>query len=188
VGGLTDAPIQWPYGRRPGGRPSLILCEDLVRAVEAESSSAVAHHWGVSLSTVHQWRKALDVPKWTPGTTRLIVHRILQNRTLSGTPQARAKMRRAWEDRDVAPQFRAAGREAASRPKSEGWKEQASERMRQQWASGQRQGHARGRPWTDQELVLLGTEPDEVVARRVGRSVGAVQRKRVYLGIPIFSA
>jgi hypothetical protein len=187
VGGLTDAPIQWPYVRRKGPH-SLILCGDLVRAVKTESVSAVVHHWGVSPSTVHQWRKALDVTKWTIGTTRLIVHRILQNRKLSETPAARAKMSRTRKGRPPAPQFRAAGRAAAMRPKSERWKQQTAQRMRQQWASGQRHGHARGRPWTDRELKLLGTRPDHVVARRVGRSVGAAQRKRWLLGIPIVSA
>jgi hypothetical protein len=130
----------------------------------------------------------LDVSKWTIGTTRLIVHRILQNRELSGTPVARAKMCTAWKSRTVARQFLAAAREAASRPKSEKWKDQVSQRMRPEWVSGQRQGHAPGRLWTERELKLLGTGPDHVVARRVGRSVGAVQRKRWPLGITIVSA
>jgi hypothetical protein len=186
VGGMTDAPIIWPYVHKKG-RPSLILCGDLVRAVKRESASAVGHQWGVSQSTVHQWRKALGVPRWTIGTSRLILHRILQNRKLSGTPQARAKMRRAWKNRTPAPEFLAAARKAAKGPKSEDWKRRTAQRMRKEWASGQRQGHPAGHPWKDRELKLLGTQPDDVVARKVGRSLGAVQRQRWRLGIPSFS-
>jgi hypothetical protein len=187
VGGLTDAPIQWPYARQKGLH-SPILCGDLIRAVKKESVSAVAHHWGVGHSLVHKWRLALGVTKWTIGTTRLITLRILQNRRLSQTPAARDKMSKTRKGMAVAPQFLVAARKAAMRRKSEKWREQTSERMRREWASGQRHGHARGRPWTNKELKLLGTKPDNVVAEQLGRSEGAVQRKRWLLGIPVVSA
>jgi len=67
VGGWTCAPLPWPRRKREG-RHSLILCDDLIRAVMMESSAAVKYHWGVSGGTVWKWRKALDVGRITPGT------------------------------------------------------------------------------------------------------------------------
>src|SRR6266700_2528761 len=73
VVGISDALITWPMTRpeRGGGHLSLILCGDLVRAVQSESEVAVAHHWRVSKLTVWAWRKALGVGPHTAGTTRL---------------------------------------------------------------------------------------------------------------------
>ena len=53
------------------GRPSLIVCGELVRAVKQESVAAVAHHWGVCETTVWKWRIALGVGRMTEGTTQL---------------------------------------------------------------------------------------------------------------------
>lgn len=72
VGGYSAAEIPWPYLRRGGGTPCLILCGDLVRAVKHEALIAVAHHWGVSETTVWKWRKALDVERWNAGSTTLL--------------------------------------------------------------------------------------------------------------------
>jgi hypothetical protein len=42
-----------------------------------------------------------------------------------------------------------------------------------------------GRPgWTKEQLALLGTLPDAEVARRTGRTEGAVTHQRNQLGIP----
>jgi hypothetical protein len=68
VGGMTSAPIRWPYAAGRGGKPPLILCGDLVRAVRTESAAAVAYHWGVDRSVVHDWRQALGVGRFTVGT------------------------------------------------------------------------------------------------------------------------
>lgn len=70
VGGLTDAPIPWPRALKTG-RPSLIVCADLARAVRAESELAVAHHWGVGVVTIWKWRKALGVGPINEGTREL---------------------------------------------------------------------------------------------------------------------
>ena len=40
--------------------------------------------------------------------------------------------------------------------------------------------------WTDEQLALLGTDDDEVIAARVGRTKGAVAAKRAALGIEAF--
>lgn len=42
------------------------------------------------------------------------------------------------------------------------------------------------RPWSAEEIAILGSESDEVVARRLSRSVSAVVTKRCHLGIPAF--
>jgi hypothetical protein len=44
-------------------------------------------------------------------------------------------------------------------------------------------GYNRGPWWTMEELMLLGTMPDEDVAARIGRTVGAVRRQRTIRGI-----
>lgn len=70
VGGLTTAPIPWPYAARycNGHVYSLIVCDDLVRAVKAEGAQAIAHHWGVGRHVVSKWRRALGVGRMTKGT------------------------------------------------------------------------------------------------------------------------
>jgi hypothetical protein len=39
------------------------------------------------------------------------------------------------------------------------------------------------RPWTNNELALLGTKPDAEVAKLTGRTFGTVWQKRRALGI-----
>src|SRR5262249_23632634 len=43
---------------------------------------------------------------------------------------------------------------------------------------------AHGAGWSDAELQLLGTAPDDEVAQRTGRTANAVRVKRTRLGIP----
>ena len=40
------------------------------------------------------------------------------------------------------------------------------------------------KPWTAEELALLGTEPDAFIARKLERSTLAITKRRVTLGIP----
>src|SRR5690349_11116141 len=40
--------------------------------------------------------------------------------------------------------------------------------------------------WTEEELALLGTDTDEVIARRLGRRFKQVRSKRQHLKIPSF--
>lgn len=70
VAGYTAAPIPWPYAAKQGGKPPLILCGDLVRAVKTETVQAVAWHWGVTRWTVHHWRQVLGTGRFTEGTRR----------------------------------------------------------------------------------------------------------------------
>jgi hypothetical protein len=132
---MTDAPIPWPRAYRKG-RVSLILCGDLIRAVRTESETAIAHHWGVGITTVLTWRRALGVKKWTPGTKRLISYYIQQGQKASQSDESRRKMSAAKRGRPLTPQCRAAGVKASQRPKSEAWKRKMSAVMKKQWAAG----------------------------------------------------
>jgi hypothetical protein len=50
VAEMSSGRIPWPVCRAPG-RPRLILCGDLARAVRVESEAAVAYWWGVANQT-----------------------------------------------------------------------------------------------------------------------------------------
>jgi hypothetical protein len=58
--------------------------------------------------------------------------------------------------------------------------------MKREWRQGERHGHPPGRAWTDEELALVGTDTDQAIAHKLGRTVAAVQKVRLRLGIPIF--
>lgn len=80
--------------------PAFILTGDLANAVRVESNQAVCYWWGVTPQTVTVWRKALDLPRATEGTSRL--HRewfpenippakLKQGRRNANAPAANAK-------------------------------------------------------------------------------------------------
>ena len=72
VCGFSSGPITWPLGRvGHGGRGAYVVCGDLARAVETESSTAIQYWWKVSIGTVTRWRGALGVPMYNPGTVEL---------------------------------------------------------------------------------------------------------------------
>lgn len=62
--------MRWPRCR-PSIAHVLIVCGDLERAIRTESVRAVAYWWGVTPHTVFNWRRALGVKRYTPGTTKL---------------------------------------------------------------------------------------------------------------------
>jgi len=174
VGGYSDGPIPWPYAWRTGYH-SLILCGDLVRAVRLESRQAVVHHWKVSHATVGKWRKALDVEVFTPGTWRVVMRAV----RLAGSPEACAKISAArWgKPAKWSPALRARILALAKRPKSEAFKRKLSQTMRRKSALGL----LPPKRWTAEEDRLVGTQPDRVLARRIGRSVKAVTGRRFLL-------
>jgi hypothetical protein len=113
VVGLSDAPIPWPLGQllRGGRRPALILYADLAEAVMRESAEAVMHSWGVKRHTVWQWRKALGVPQYNPGTTKLkseLLSPVLDRArpaaiALAGSAERRAKISAARKGKPRPP-------------------------------------------------------------------------------------
>jgi hypothetical protein len=38
--------------------------------------------------------------------------------------------------------------------------------------------------WTEGQIALLGTLPDEEIAARIGKTAAAVKMKRIHMGIP----
>ena len=191
VGGMTDARIQWPY-RKGIGRPSCIVCGDLIRAVQVESAIAVAHHWGVSTATVKHWRRALDVSRTTEGTRKLALAYTPEKLTddarakawaASGTPEVRDKIRARKIGRPLHPNVVAAQRKAVRRPKSAEWKRALSGRMRELWKNPDAHGLPPSHRWTDEEIALLGTDTDPAIAERLGIAPHVVEGKRRRLGI-----
>ena len=69
------------------------------------------------------------------------------------------------------------GPRGGQRPKSESFRTKLSERLKREWASGARRPHPPGRPWEAEEIARLGQAPDAVVAREIGRSPAAVQKR-----------
>jgi hypothetical protein len=191
VRGMSDAPIRWPSLRR-GRSDSLIVCDDLVRAIRTESSIAVAHHWGVARSVVSQWRRALGVPRMTSGTTRLLIETAAETltpevraiaRNRMHAPDVRAKLSAIRTGRSVHPNTIAALREAAKRPKSEDWKRGQSERSKRMWQNREAYGLPARHKWTAKEIALLGTDSDAKIAKILGLKVHAVVDQRRRLGI-----
>jgi hypothetical protein len=165
VGGYSDGPIPWPIKWQT--RNSLILCGDLVKAVRQESKLAVAFHWGASLKKVQDWRQILGVEPYTPGSQWLMRTNAREN----ATPRRM---------REMSDRARPAGRQ----PKSPEWKRVMSRIVRSRIA---RRGaiHPDRPLWTPDEDKLLGTDSDSRIAKRLGRSPGAVRSRRCALGIPL---
>jgi hypothetical protein len=139
----------------PRSHPSLLVDDELARAIRHESAAAIRFWWGVSVGVVWRWRKALGVGRMdNEGSARLM--------------RAAAQM----------------GGEAFGARR---WTEEDRERRRQINA---RLGLSKnlvldykGPLWRAWEIALLGTIPDREVARRTGRSVAGVRKKRWKLGI-----
>jgi hypothetical protein len=159
VTGWAAAPIPWPRCRAldsPGGGSGLLVDEELASAVRHESAAAVMHWWRASATAVRNWRKALSVTRAdNEGTARLML---------------------------------AAAQEGAEAIKAREWTEE--ERQQRQRTNAEK-GLAdnlvlgyHGPLWTAEEIALLGTVPDEELARRIGRTPNAVRVMRDRLGIP----
>jgi hypothetical protein len=138
---------------------------DLVKALRRESAPAVAHGWGVSENAVWRWRKALGLAgQVTAGTRRLL-------REQARSPARLAALARLHA-RSCDPEQDRARREAISRAK-------LGQRQRPRKV-GPRGGHGKG--WTPAEDALLPTLSNAEVARRTGRTPGAVRARRAELG------
>jgi hypothetical protein len=158
VTGWTDARIPWPRcKRRQGkGRPALLVDEELARAIRSESAAALRHWWGVGERVVWKWRRALGVGRMdNPGSARLI---------------------------------RAASQKGADEMRRKDWPVQARLERRERAGAGdyaaRLQPGYHGPRWTQGQLALLGTDADERIAARIGKSRDAVRAQRVRLKIP----
>lgn len=93
---------------------------------------------GLSAKTVRARRKALDVPRMTPGSTKLAIayapERLTEEaraaqKLVMGRPEVRAKISASKVGKPLHPNMIAAQREAVKRPKSKAGKKTASARM-----------------------------------------------------------
>jgi hypothetical protein len=172
VNGYTNALIPWPVA--VGHRKQLIVCGDLVRALKTESRLAVVFHFGISPQMVSEYRRRLDIERFTAGSQRLFRRTV----DLARTPEARAKLSRRAEGHadTMTPKQREQLRQIQSRPKSKAWKQRMSERWTRRIA-------LLGRPqlWTEAELKVIGTKSDREVAKMLNRSLSAVKAKKFQL-------
>jgi hypothetical protein len=158
VTSFTDAPISWPRGQplKQRGGGGLIVDATLERAIRTESAESLEHFFGVSGGVVWRWRKAFGIPR-------------------AGTPGSAARIAES-------------SAKGAAAMKSKEWTAEELDRRSKlskrlglkptgRWAVG---------GWTDEQRALLGTDDDEAIAARVSRTKGAVQAKRVVLGIEVF--
>jgi hypothetical protein len=159
VTGWSSARIPWPRCRAldgTGGGSGLLLDEELARAVRHESAAAVMYWWGASSEAVKRWRRALGVGRTdNEGSRRLI--------RAAAAAGGEALRERGLTDEENDERSRRA--------------------LRLHLAQHLWTGY-HGPPWTRAQRRLLGRYPDEVVAAKVGRTVGAVRCKRTALGIP----
>ncbi len=169
VVGFTAAPIPWPLGRLGEWHVCryLIVCGDLLRALEHESRRVIAREWGVRVLRVARWRRALPDPK---AMRRL--HRYYAGcRRLAARKRARllacAAKVPAWRPEGDALLGTATDRALAARVGvSYGL---VRKRRTQLGVPGYgKNGEQRARPWTKREDRLLGTMPDRELARCPG--------------------
>src|SRR5262245_52915323 len=112
--------------------------------------------WGVSTKAVWAWRRVLGVDRRNnPGTRR---------RMLAASLAGAAKLR--------------------DKPMPEAQKQELRERAKRLNLARFLKPRPGGRPWEASELELLGTEPDEALAARFGRTPGAVRVMRTRRGVP----
>lgn len=151
----TGARIRWPRCRllESRGGSGLLVTEELVRAIRTESALAIKWWWGVSTHTVWSWRKFFGVEQWGTEGSRRLHAEISQ---LGAAANQERKISKEEHKR------RRRARRAFPRPLPQRWKEDG---------------------WKKHELELLGSIPDEELARRIGRSVNAVRVMRTRRGI-----
>jgi hypothetical protein len=153
----TAARISWPRCRTVGhhGGSGILVDEELARALRHESAVAIRYWWGAGVKTVAWWRKALGIGRADPpGSERLI-----QAAAEAGGAEVRGKKlpRKAVKIR---------------------------QRNALALDLGKHLVPGGGRPlWTEKEVRLLGTAPDEEIAARLGRTTNAIRVKRTKLGI-----
>ena len=157
----SNGHISWPRVRalETVGGSGLWVNEELAKAIRTESATALRCWFGVGVKAVWLWRKAFGVGghATTPGSRNAI-----RAAAVKGAAAIKAK---DWTDEELDRMAEAAKRRGTRPP--------------QRWTP------ARG-GWTAAQVKLLGTDHDEVIAKRIGRTTEAVRVKRVRFGIPGF--
>jgi hypothetical protein len=206
----------WKQGRIPWPRcrpidaerwrsSSILVKDELLRAIQTESSLAIHYWWGVSKTIIGKWRAAFGVyrtnnPGTVAGNRRAVKASTAATRGMKlSRKQVEERRRRAiqlnlikytlsnprpggsrpWTRKEMRALGKAPDEEVAARF---GRTKCAVRCKRCQLAIPKHD--ALKRPWAAAELALLGTDDDEVIAQKTGRTVLAVGLKRWKLGIP----
>lgn len=178
-GTFSNGRIPWPKAKRQGksGSGGFILCGDLLRALERESSPAISHHWGVSHSTVSNWRRALELKGRTAGAQRLVDLGV----ELARLPQSRKKISEAARGRTLSP----ARKSKLFAGIREGWRERFEARRAAYRRTGRFPKATKSDPWIPEEEKLLPKLSAAELARVIGRSAGSIRAHRLLLGIRV---
>lgn len=183
--GLSDAPIPWPIGKRKQGK-SLVVYQDLAKAVRSESNATVCELWGITPQTVTKWRKALGVERINAGTSQ----RLSQNMTPAKKAKMQARLRPTYRNPERNEKIRQA-RLGQPRPRHV-IKRLRETNLGRQWTAEQREQlqaarirrHPQNyRPWTATEDQLVRTRSVREVVEITGRSKGRVELRRKELGV-----
>jgi hypothetical protein len=146
-------PKQWPRAKA-NGRPRLIVCDELRRAIESETSETVSTHWGIHICTIANWRKALGME------VKL---------TMAGIAFRVAKMRSyrtAHPERYIFPGYQAIA--------------SLEQRVRKEF--GRRTAGARA--WSHIEIEMLKHLDNNAASVELHRSIRSIGNARARYGIP----
>ena len=176
-GTFTNALIPWPKARRRGksGSGGIVLCGDLLRALEKESIPAVSYYWGVSRATVGNWRRALEMKGRTAGAQRLVSLGV----ELAKLPESRKKIAEAARGRVLSATTKSRLFAGIHR----GWRERFKARQAAFRRTGRFPKATKSDPWIPEEEKLLPELPTSELVRVLGRSSKSIQARRIYLGI-----
>ncbi len=182
-----DAPMPWPRCRPLGKRkaaPGLLVDEELARAVQHESTLAVAYWWGIHRTTAQKWRKTLGVTrKNNEGTHRLVLGAIEASMEARFDESVRTE---PWLPEEVALLGTMPDAEVARITLRS-----AAAVGKKRLAMGRAPLHAGPdgvvhlKYWTAEEDELVRTLPPEIVAKRTGRSIKSVYTRRTTLGVTV---
>lgn len=185
VGGLTDALIQWPYSRG-GGRRSPIVCGDLIEAIRHEAAVAVSHHWGVGMTLVCQWRKALGIDRNNnEGSLKLLEMALEEGREASKTPEALAKLSASKKGVPAPLNVREALYRTAKGPRSAKWKQVRSVNQKKAIADGTASLPLGTGPRTTRQSEPLSKYADHPEAESLKGSPKSVRGRRRSLKIDV---
>jgi hypothetical protein len=180
VVGMTAGRIPWPVGKRGRAKASVVAA-GLAHALRAESGQAVAHWWGMTVATVCVYRRALGVPRVTPGTRRLhqlnyrnVITPEVHARAIRAANTPEANARKGWRRGMPLPDclkehFDRTGRVHSPEARA---RMSAAQKARGRVCGGGR------RPWTEAEDALLDRLGPAEVAAGTGRPVAAVYLRR----------
>ncbi len=176
-GTFSNALISWPKARRRGrgGSGGLVLCGDLLRALQTESCPAICHYWGVSRATVGNWRRALQMKGITAGAERLVKLGV----EIAKRPECRQKISEAALGRALAPVHRA----KLLRGINQGWKARFKARRAAFRLTGSFPKATQSDPWIPEEERLLSKLPTAELVPMIGRSASSIHAHRKLLGI-----